>query len=390
MKRFLFLFVVSLLTLMEIAARGSSTAIKIDGLFLVLLFFNNCMAYSQEANSIVSMLQREPDEEFMAIRCDNNWENSLHFATILEVDNKYIMYYRANNKEVPTKLIYCYAESKDGIRWTKPNLGFYEYAGSTNNNIISDRFNGVSVEYKDSTFYLLADRIYDAGGEEKRGLYLFESKDGIHFIQSGTPAPMHCDTQNQLMWDKWTQTYKWYLRSWSFPITPKVESHHRRERYRNVSLFETPTPDVSLLSDYYLSKTTFGSKITTLKTEFPVVIQNVKKEDFDIYNPCVHQYREDLYIAYPTYYYHIPDIAHGGKKDNDGYGRIAMWVSSDGEHFYETKDDYMTNEENWLEFCIGHVETSEYYIHYYITFDRPHAWSSKNNSIRGRIHYKKQ
>lgn len=30
----------------------------------------------------------------------------------------------------------CYAESKDGIHWTRPDLGLFEFNGSRNNNII--------------------------------------------------------------------------------------------------------------------------------------------------------------------------------------------------------------------------------------------------------------
>ena len=30
----------------------------------------------------------------------------------------------------------CYAESTDGFKWTKPNLGLFEYEGSRNNNIV--------------------------------------------------------------------------------------------------------------------------------------------------------------------------------------------------------------------------------------------------------------
>lgn len=32
----------------------------------------------------------------------------------------------------------CYAESRDGIHWTRPNLGLYEFDGSTENNIVTD------------------------------------------------------------------------------------------------------------------------------------------------------------------------------------------------------------------------------------------------------------
>ena len=33
----------------------------------------------------------------------------------------------------------CYAESRDGIHWTKPELGQHEFNGSKRNNIIIDR-----------------------------------------------------------------------------------------------------------------------------------------------------------------------------------------------------------------------------------------------------------
>ena len=32
----------------------------------------------------------------------------------------------------------CYAESKDGIHWTKPDLGLFEFDGSKKNNIVWD------------------------------------------------------------------------------------------------------------------------------------------------------------------------------------------------------------------------------------------------------------
>ena len=32
----------------------------------------------------------------------------------------------------------CYAESDDGLTWTKPNLGLFEFNGNPNNNIVWD------------------------------------------------------------------------------------------------------------------------------------------------------------------------------------------------------------------------------------------------------------
>jgi hypothetical protein len=38
----------------------------------------------------------------------------------------------------------CYAESRDGITWTKPKLGLFEFEGSMENNIIARRCDGCS------------------------------------------------------------------------------------------------------------------------------------------------------------------------------------------------------------------------------------------------------
>ena len=53
--------------------------------------------------------------------------------------DKYRMYYRGARREMqdgsPLSSNICYAESTDGIHWTKPELGLYEFAGSKQNNI---------------------------------------------------------------------------------------------------------------------------------------------------------------------------------------------------------------------------------------------------------------
>lgn len=41
----------------------------------------------------------------------------------------------------------CYAESKDGVHWVKPNLGLVEFDGSTENNILYKNVHGTSVLY---------------------------------------------------------------------------------------------------------------------------------------------------------------------------------------------------------------------------------------------------
>ena len=53
------------------------------------------------------------------------------------------MYYRGAHwdpkaKKATHREVTCYAESKDGITWTKPELGLFEFDGSKANNIVWD------------------------------------------------------------------------------------------------------------------------------------------------------------------------------------------------------------------------------------------------------------
>ena len=74
----------------------------------------------------------------------------------------------------------CYAESEDGIRWTKPSLGVVEFQGSTDNNIIWDGIGTNNfVPFKatnpntegDATAHYLADQLRESGVKLSRIAY---------------------------------------------------------------------------------------------------------------------------------------------------------------------------------------------------------------------------
>ena len=77
---------------------------------------------------------------------DRPWEgNACSLFTIFQDGGRYRMYYRGwhfvtgTTLEFPRRQVICYAESLDGIRWNRPNLGMVEFEGSKENNIILDR-----------------------------------------------------------------------------------------------------------------------------------------------------------------------------------------------------------------------------------------------------------
>lgn len=84
----------------------------------------------------------QPREVVMVF--DRKWEgNATAYSTVFEDGGRYRMYYRAWDLSVSDKGVgplgpqkACYAESEDGIRWTRKNLGRYEFDGSRENNIV--------------------------------------------------------------------------------------------------------------------------------------------------------------------------------------------------------------------------------------------------------------
>ena len=69
-----------------------------------------------------------------AVRFDDPWEGPLAFySTVFKDGDKYRLYYRGRYGGDGTT---CYAESPDGIHWTKPELGLVSIDGSTKNGVI--------------------------------------------------------------------------------------------------------------------------------------------------------------------------------------------------------------------------------------------------------------
>ena len=130
----------------------------------------------------------------------------------------------------------CYAESRDGVRWTKPSLGLVEIQGSTDNNIIlhgetSHNFSpfrdarpGIPAleQYKavggvDAPYvYASADTIHWRPLRDKPILTTehpaFE-RHGVPFWGEGLPRAVF-DSQNIALWDDQTQRYLFYFRAW--------------------------------------------------------------------------------------------------------------------------------------------------------------------------------
>ena len=66
------------------------------------------------------------------------WEESSAWLTVLKDEGRYRMWYNSGHPEARSGLFLSYAESDDGVEFTRRELGLVEVAGSTRNNVVFD------------------------------------------------------------------------------------------------------------------------------------------------------------------------------------------------------------------------------------------------------------
>ncbi len=115
--------------------------------------------------------------------------NTSYYHTVFRDGEIYRMYYRGSQHGARSSYpdatghqVVCYAESKDGKVWTKPNLGLHEFTGAKDNNII---WTGIGhhnfAPFLDKNPDCPPTAKYKAIGRGPGGLYVFQSADAIHW-----------------------------------------------------------------------------------------------------------------------------------------------------------------------------------------------------------------
>ena len=212
-----------ILRLLAILALIGSTAMAADPIPIgsqLELFIDDYLIDRME--DAVLRLHR-PTPQAIALVCDEPWEgNGVNYVTVFRDGELYRMYYRGCNttwmpgKYTSTEQVYCYAESRNGVCWTKPHLGIVEFNGSKENNIV---WRGIGshnfAPFKDPNPDCESDEKYKAVGSGKGGLYAFSSPDGLHWsLMSDKPMVTQgaFDSQNLAFWDSLRGQYREYHR----------------------------------------------------------------------------------------------------------------------------------------------------------------------------------
>src|SRR5262245_46547461 len=83
----------------------------------------------------VRLVLHEPARAEKVLVLDKPWEGKhAAYFTVFKDGERYRLYYRGQAGDQGE--VTCYAQSKDGVRWEKPELGIVEHKGSTRNNIV--------------------------------------------------------------------------------------------------------------------------------------------------------------------------------------------------------------------------------------------------------------
>jgi len=168
----------------------------------------------------------EPTLAGVALRFDRPWEGAFcGYVTVLKDGKLFRMYYRGLPKagrDGSADEVTCYAESHDGLTWSKPNLSLFEVQGTRDNNVVlagQPPFSHNFSPFRDGRPGVSPEERYKAlAGTSEKGLFGFVSADGLHwrkFRETPLVTKGAFDSQNVAFWSEAEHCYVLYLRTWT-------------------------------------------------------------------------------------------------------------------------------------------------------------------------------
>jgi hypothetical protein len=164
-----------------------------------------------------------PHDEGIAVRFDKPWEGRFcGYATVIRDGPLFRLYYRGlpgAGGDGSDQEVTCCAESRDGLTWTKPDLGLFDVHGSKANNVVlaghapfSHNFCPMLDPRKDVP---KAERYKALAGTGRSGLAAFASEDGLRWRKLRDKPVITkgaFDSQNVPFWSEAEQCYLCYFR----------------------------------------------------------------------------------------------------------------------------------------------------------------------------------
>ncbi len=355
----------------------------------------------------------------LSIAQEHPWESRRVglYGTVLKVGETYHMWYEslanfdrddAGNHTLKVERdrsgwqrFMCYARSRDGITWEKPNLGLVEFEGSRKNNIVAGH-GAAGIEKQAYGMVFLdpnappAERfrlVVRLRGGGRNQLNLYSAPDGIHFrptyervLSYRDDRRHHLDTYNIIFWDDRIRKYVAYVRR----NAPGPGQHRTNARSESLRLDRFPDIEDSALS--------LSPDRLDLHHFDPVSRTRVPVADFYTSIVVKYPWAQDAYYAFPSLYYHYDgrflhefreetphntganDIRFAASRDGIAWNRYDrrpfVELGMDGE--FDTRDSYMVHG------VVPALNGREMYL-YYSGKDMLHAWGwgdRRNRLIR--------
>jgi hypothetical protein len=177
----------------------------------------------------IQLVMHRPRDEGQVLAFDKPWEGGFcAYATVIRDNDQLRLYYRGlgqAGEDGSRSETTCYAESTNGIDWTKPNLGLFEVMGTRDNNVVLADAAPVTHNFSpllDTRPGVPPDERFKAlGGTMKSGLVAWVSADGKRWRKlqedpvipsNQVPFPYFFDSQNLAFWSPTEQKYVCFFR----------------------------------------------------------------------------------------------------------------------------------------------------------------------------------
>lgn len=246
------------------------------------------------------------------------------YFRIVEDGGKLKMYYGAF---LTTGQGLCYAESDDGLHWTKPALGLVEINASKVNNVLypDDAIDAtIFIDPNDvpARRYKLF-RSLVTSDPARAGVYASYSADGLHFTEAGRVLPMWPETSLIADWDPRIKKYTVFLRVF-------VRDNPNQRRAGRIETDDLLKPWPYRPTDPLLSPPSPANIPQVLS------VDGDDGPDCDIYTNAACRYpdAEDVYLMFPAMFRHFSPHRQPWFRfkpgDDNGLIEVQLAVSRDG------------------------------------------------------------
>ena len=269
-----------------------------------------------------------PQSRQVVVRPDRPWEQLMisFFLTVREEEGRLRLWYICRDRDNQPNV--AYAESTDGLTWTKPELGLVEYHGSRANNLVGiPNLEGVVVRDERAPAaerYLYLTNVYH------EGIRRFHSPDGLRWTKAPEILlPFESDTQLVTFRDPRLDRWVTYLRGWDLGSDTTRRRKVLRLEYDDYLGTLPITPSGQVTHPPAAAKT----RLPWIVDEIPTVLAADDRDPplTDVYNLPAQPYPVDpaWYVAFPSFYRHDPE-SDEPPYENSGRSEVQFTGSRDG------------------------------------------------------------